>query len=270
MVSGLRIPSLGRSSFEELPMSPGATLVIGFASVPVLAMAAGGLVAAFWPPSAKVRSYIQHLAAGVVFSAVAVEVLPDVVHRRAPVAASIGFAAGVALMLAIAAGARRLEGAGTGEGGGVPARRGGTWRLAAVVGVDVFIDGLLVGLRLRAQERAGPLVAAALAVELLALGLATAAALGASGARAGRVLGTIAALAVLPAAGAAAGFLGAAGLRGDWLEAVLAFAAAALLYLVTEELLVEAHEVPETPLATACFFAGFLALLLADMAATPA
>jgi ZIP family zinc transporter len=37
---------------------------------------------------------------------------------------------------------------------------------------------------------------------------------------------------------------------------------AALLYLVTEELLVEAHEVAETPWAAAMFFAGFLLFLV--------
>ena len=35
----------------------------------------------------------------------------------------------------------------------------------------------------------------------------------------------------------------------------------ALLYLVTEELLVEAHEKPDTPLISSMFFVGFLALL---------
>lgn len=45
----------------------------------------------------------------------------------------------------------------------------------------------------------------------------------------------------------------------------LSFGAAALLYLVTEELLVEAHEVPKTTLSTAMFFLGFLILLIIDM-----
>jgi ZIP family zinc transporter len=40
--------------------------------------------------------------------------------------------------------------------------------------------------------------------------------------------------------------------------AVLAFSAAALLYLVTEELLIEAHEVEEKPIATLVLFSGFL------------
>jgi zinc transporter, ZIP family len=41
----------------------------------------------------------------------------------------------------------------------------------------------------------------------------------------------------------------------------LSFGLMALLYLVTEELLVEAHEKPDTPLISSMFFVGFLALL---------
>ena len=46
---------------------------------------------------------------------------------------------------------------------------------------------------------------------------------------------------------------------------VLAFGTVALLYLVTEELLTQAHEVDETPLLTSMFFVGFVALLMIEM-----
>ena len=39
--------------------------------------------------------------------------------------------------------------------------------------------------------------------------------------------------------------------------------------LVTEELLVEAHEVPETSSTTAMFFLGFLVLFVIEIIATP-
>ncbi len=44
----------------------------------------------------------------------------------------------------------------------------------------------------------------------------------------------------------------------------LSFGLMALLYLVTEELLVEAHEKPDTPLISSMFFIGFLGLLLIE------
>ncbi|CAM3720132.1 hypothetical protein [Deinococcus frigens] len=55
------------------------------------------------------------------------------------------------------------------------------------------------------------------------------------------------------------------GLSGLPLEIVLSFGAAALLFLVTEELLVEAHEVKETPWITSAFFLGFIALYLIEL-----
>jgi ZIP family zinc transporter len=55
-------------------------------------------------------------------------------------------------------------------------------------------------------------------------------------------------------------------LSGEWLELVLSFGLAALLFLVTEELLTEAHEEEETPLLTLAFFGGFLLFLLLGMA----
>jgi ZIP family zinc transporter len=84
------------------------------------------------------------------------------------------------------------------------------------------------------------------------------------------MLATIAVLAGLIMLGALIGGTLLAGLAGPWLEGVLAFGAAALLYLVTEELLVEAHELPDTPLMTACFFVGFLVIFLIEMLVSPA
>jgi zinc transporter ZupT len=63
-------------------------------------------------------------------------------------------------------------------------------------------------------------------------------------------------------------YLGIALGRVPGLKVTLTFGCAALLYLVTEELLVEAHEVPETALSTAMFFASFLLLLVIDMLST--
>ena len=57
------------------------------------------------------------------------------------------------------------------------------------------------------------------------------------------------------------------GLSGAPFAAVLGFGSAALLYPVTDELLVQAHEIPETPLTTAAFFASVLALLVIEMLA---
>ncbi len=137
--------------------------------------------------------------------------------------------------------------------------------MIGVVGVDVFVDGMLIGVMLATGERAGLLITLALAIELLALGLATSATIGNATSSPMRAILATTCLAVVPAPGTVIGLLAFSGLTGAWMEAVLAFALAALLYLVTEELLVDAHHIPETPVATAMFFAGFLLLLLVDM-----
>lgn len=68
-------------------------------------------------------------------------------------------------------------------------------------------------------------------------------------------------IALLLPLGAAIGVLLLGGLSGLALAAFFATGLVALLYLVTEELLVEAHEIPDTPLTTAIFFVGFLLLI---------
>lgn len=245
------------------------TQVLLYALAPVAAMAVGGVIAAFRPPGARLASAIQHFAAGVVFAALAVELLPDVVHRDAPFAAAVGFAIGVALMLGLRVVSQRLEGdsARPSDGGEKTGSARASFGLVLVVGVDILIDGLLIGVAFVAGAKEGVLITVALAIELLSLGLATSASMSKAGATRIRAITTICVLALLPLAGASAGVLLLGGLSGGWMEGLLAFAAAALLYLVTEELLVEAHEVPEAPWMTAMFFAGFLILLLIDMLA---
>jgi ZIP family zinc transporter len=61
--------------------------------------------------------------------------------------------------------------------------------------------------------------------------------------------------------GATAGYA-AIGASPPVLAAILGFGVSALLYLVTEELLVEAHETKDPPLVTATFFLGFLIPIL--------
>lgn len=219
----------------------------------------GGVAAAFRTPSPAVRSGVQHIAAGVLFAALATELLPDVVHRRMPWVTLIGFALGVAAMLLLKDLARRMDaGAGDAEQRSVPTS------LLLASGADIALDGLLIGVSFAAGARQGLLVTVALTLEVLFLGVATAAAIGGPGARP-RIIATTCAFAVLLLVGAGIGAYFLAGVSGVVLDAVMSFGVAALLYLVTEELLVEAHEVDETPILTSMFFVGFLALLMIEM-----
>ncbi len=233
--------------------------VIVYGLLCATSLAVGGVIAAFRPPSATIHGYIQHTAAGLVFAALGVEILPDVLHRGVPLAVAFGFATGIIFMLSIRAVSERLA-----RGSG----RAEKWTLIGVVTTDVFIDGSLIGVTsaaARGSNQQTLLVAIALSAELLSLGLSMGATLRRSGDSWIRSLRTTTLVAFSPLIGAIVGYLGGRALSSGWIEGVLAFAAAALLYLAAEELLKEAHKVPETPLSTALFFFAFLALLLVDM-----
>lgn len=233
--------------------------ILAFAALPVAVAIVGAVVAAVRPPSPGVRCYIQHFAAGVVFSVVAVEILPEIVRVHRPLQVALGFALGTVFMLALRSLVRRLEPAGE-EAARSPVG------LLAGVGVDLLMDGFLIGIGFAAGAKEGRLLVVALAAELLSLSLSVASTLGKAGVSRGRAIATTSGLASLVLVGALASALLLGSVGDGVLEVVLSFGLAALLYLVTEELLVEAHEEPETPLATATFFAGFLLFLILGMA----
>lgn len=223
-------------------------------------MVIGGLAAIVRPPGAAARSIILHFAAGVVFSVVAVELLPDIIKRHAPIEIIIGFTAGIATMLALRVLTRRAE-----EGEKEQPATGLPSGLLFGIAVDIAVDGLLLGIGFASGNSVGTMLTLALSVELLALGLATSTSLREQGLNEKKTSAVIIALSSLFAIASIIGITILRQLSGGNLEIVLSFGLAALLFLVTEELLVEAHEEKETPLHTACFFLGFLVLLILDM-----
>lgn len=242
-----------------MPATP-LVRVLLFALVPSLALVAGGVASLFWKPSAAWRSAILHFAAGVVFSVVAVELLPDIVKGHAPLEVALGFGVGVAAMLGVRVGSQRLERASDAQRGALP--------LGLLIGIalDVLLDGLLLGIGFAAGAKEGALLALALAGELLALGITTSTELREQLLPRPRILAVLLGIAGLFLIGAGLGATLLHGLSGHALELVLSFGLAALLFLVTEELLTEAHEAEETPLLTLAFFGGFLLFLLLGMA----
>lgn len=236
--------------------------VLTYALLPVAAAIVGAVMAAFRPPGPKIRSSIQHFAAGVVFSVVAVELLPDVMRSHAShpaIEVIIGFGLGVGAMLGIRGLTGNVEEAAQQSKARLPTT------LLFAVGVDVLVDGFLIGIGFAAGAKEGKLLTLALTVELLSLGLAVAVTLNKAGTARGKAIRTVALLTLLIVIGAAMGASLLHGLSESALEVVLSFGLAALLFLVIEELLVEAHEVPETHATTAMFFAGFLLFLVLGM-----
>jgi ZIP family zinc transporter len=223
-----------------------------FMSIPAIVALGGGVLAVLWHPSRKARSLVQHFAAGVVLAALAVELLPEIEREHAPgLVLAACFALGSLFMFVLKVWTKHMEHT-RGEDSvllGVPSG------LLLATFLDVAVDGFIIGAGFAAGGKTGPILAVGLAVELLFLGLA----LASDAARGWRIVVVSGCLGATVFIFAILGSILLAEASHAVIGGVLAFSAAALLYLVTEELLMEAHEVPERPISTLVLFAGFLA-----------
>ncbi len=219
-----------------------------FTLIPLAAVLIGSIIAVTRRPRDAIVSATQHLAAGVVFGAAATEILPQVMHQGSPLATFLGGSLGVALMLSLKA---------------FEARATGPIAMLGAVAVDILIDGLVLGLAFIAGARAGLLLTIALTLEVLFLGLTVTAELGETVKSKAKIVAITTGIALLLPVGLALATPIALFPRVV-VSGFLSFGLMALLYLVTEELLVEAHEKPDTPLSSAMFFVGFLGLMLAE------
>ncbi len=233
--------------------------ILLFSLIPVFTMIAGGIIAIIKKPSGNVRSLILHFAAGVVFSVVAVEILPDVLKIHKALQTIIGFTSGFLLMIAVKSLTKGKETGDSSSGNKVPVS------LLIAIGVDIFIDGLLLGIAFHAGSTEGTLLAIALSLELLSLGIATVIELGNNKVSRKKSIGLIIALASVFFISAVLGATLLNNLSHDVMDIVLSFGLSALLFLVTEELLKEAHEEKETIWHTSAFFGGFLLFMILGM-----
>lgn len=225
-----------------------------YTGIPALLMAIGSIAAWYKQPTEKFSSLVQHFAAGVVLAAVAAELVPKIIQNEVQWLVALGFAAGVFVMFATEMFAERLN----------EKMQENVFPVGLVLAViiDVFIDGLLIGVAFSASKRSGIIIALALTLEVFFLGIATTASLMKRQAKKSMGILCMLIAAILIPIGASIGYVVADNLSNTLHMTILAFGTAALLYLVTEELLVEAHTVPETRQATLAFFVGFLIILL--------
>ena len=215
----------------------------------------GSVIALFWNPSVKIRSAIQHLAAGAVLAAVAANVIPEVERMGTLPGIVAGFVTGGMVMIGLKWLVVRFERQG-GQNKKVPAG------LAAAAAVDTLIDGALISAGFSANAQLGFLLAIALALELLFLTLSVGVEFREGKFKWWQSLMVTGGIALLLLVGAfTAGFLLADASEAT-LAMVLSFGAAALIYLIAEELLVENVQAEESLFSTVTLFSGFLALLI--------
>ncbi len=224
-----------------------------YMAIPAMVALGGGVLATVWNPSLQARSLVQHFAAGVVLAALAVELLPEISREHAPPGVLIAaFALGSLFMYGLKLWTTHMEHQDElrGEAGNGLARG-----LLAATLIDIAVDGFIIGASFATGGSTGPILAVGLSVELLFLGLA----LTSETLRGWRIIALCAVLGAEVLLFAVLGNWLLSGASHAVIGAALAFSAAALLYLVTEELLMEAHAVPERPASTLVLFAGFLA-----------
>lgn len=218
--------------------------------IPAIVASLGGILAVFWNPSHHTRSLIQHFAAGVVLAALAVEVLPELGREHAPWWVLIGsFAFGGILMYILKLWTIKIEAKSEHSSNSKV-----NYGLIAAVFIDVSVDGFLIGAGFAADATTGLVLALGLSVELLFLGLS----LVSDAIKGWHVAMMTFMLSVTVLLFSLLGYYLLQGASNAIISSILAFGVAALLYLVTDELLIEAHVVEEKPSSTLWLFAGFL------------
>jgi len=246
-------------------------------------------------PKVAVRA-MQHLAAGIVLSAVAVELVPIIsdAPSDADVIAGIvvGFTCGVGLFLTLAKvcpeasdpdepddkaspmlhAMLSLKRAGSGkvsvmQQAKIQSAPAFPFAFTVAVLVDSAVDGMLIGLSSAAGASAGFVMALALAIEMGFLGLTYSSTM-----QKQPLCISLPCLVAAPALlvlGAGGGAGAAAAVSGNLAlhTGLVSFGIASLLYLVTEELLLEAHEGQTEDhvwYVDIFFFVGFLASFLLE------
>ncbi|KLT73186.1 zinc permease [Neisseria arctica] len=226
-----------------------------FMLIPAVISVIGGVVALLWNPSPQARSMIQHFAAGVILAALATELLPEIAREHAkPSILIISFALGSFFMFGMKLLTDYLEKKELSkQREGEP--KGLALGMLVATFIDIAVDGLIIGAGFASNTETGMILALGLSVEMLFLGLA----LVSDRLKGWKIVAVTAVLGIEILAFAYLGNLLLSNASTMVISAVLACSAAALLYLVTEELLIEAHETEEKNYYTLVLFAGFLA-----------
>tara|TARA_B100001063_G_scaffold5294_1_gene3917 strand:- start:1586 stop:2290 length:705 start_codon:yes stop_codon:yes gene_type:complete len=226
--------------------------------LPAISMTFAGLMGSRIQPGKRFRAVIAHLVGGLVLGIAAADLMPAASNSGHPLALVIGFCLGFSLLLVINAVLKDPDD--SSEQG----RPRPMLLLTLPFLVDSLIDGLVVGISSEAAEQQWVIpVSVALEMGLATLGLGTL--LGRSGGRwRSGVSGAL--MAVTYVIGLSISLLITNGLQGAALTGTLAFGTAALIYLVVEEVMKEAHARGEddSSLVNVAFFLGLLCIWLLD------
>lgn len=231
-------------------------VVLLFALIPAVGNIGGGLFAELVAVSERNLSLALHGAAGVVLAVVAIELMPKALAIEQAWIALVALFAGAVAFLALDSvihlvQARVRPSATTGEAS--------VWTIYFGVGIDLFIDGILIGTGSTIALSLGLLLAIAQVPADIPEGFATIAGFRSRGLpKRTRLL--LAFSSVIPILfGATIGYWAVRGRSEVAQFALLTFAAGMLMTLVVEEMVPEAHrEETEARFASLIFMAGFV------------
>ena len=220
-------------------------------AMPALVMLFGGALTFFWHPSKKLIALVQHLAVGIILAALMLEVFPEM--RRTDVSQVtliISFVIGVMFMYLV-----KLTGDYFERGNDVRStQKQFNYGLILTVFIDAALDGITIGAGFAAGQKVGFALALGLSVEMLFLAMS----LISDSIKGFRILLLSTSLSLTILISAVLSFRLLSASSGSAIAIALAFSAAALIYLVTEELLTEAHEHEEKSYSMLVLFAGFV------------
>ncbi|WP_262402753.1 ZIP family metal transporter [Actinomadura sp. CNU-125] len=231
--------------------------MLGLAAVPALANFAGGLIAEVRPVSDRTLSFALHAAAGIVIAVVGLELMPRALQAPWPWVPMLAFVAGAGLFLGLDALAGYLQARTAARSRGDGQERGASWGVYGGVALDLFSDGILIGTGTVVNPTLGVLLAVGQAPADLPEGFAAAATLRGAGVPRARRLAAGAGFAVPILLGAALGYLALRGAPDAVTLSVLAFTGGALLSVVIEEMVPQAHEANESRWDSLFLVAGF-------------
>lgn len=231
-----------------------STVIAVYGFIPMIVALIGGWIASFYTPQKKWMSALQHFVAGIVIGAATIELLPKILGKSSPWTIGIGFVLGALAMLGVHEFAHFL------------AKKGkkSTLPIGMIIGsaLDLFLDGLLIGVSFLAGTSGGVLIAISLSFCAFFLVMALSSSLSNRQIKKSHQGLIILLTTLLLPIGAFVGSVVISHFPQTVLTETLAFGVAALLFLGIEELLVEAHGSHDTLPISSCFFLGFLVILL--------
>jgi ZIP family zinc transporter len=225
---------------------------MGLAALPALANFAGGGLAELFRVSARALSLALHLAAGIVLAVVGLELMPEALKASATWLPLLAFVAGGAAFI----GLDRVVGYVQGRLGGDEEQKG-AFAIFGGVSLDLFSDGVMIGTGTVINPALGLLLALGQMPADLPEGFAAVATMRNAGVKRRTRLLLTAGFAVPILFGAALGYLALRDAPEVVTLSVLALTGGALVAVVVEEMVSEAHEGETSQLGPVFLTAGF-------------